>query len=335
MKRFKIFFIFFSFLAILSFSFSCSSTNIETNITSSPPQDVTGSLPLAFQGMTSGGMGNPDAEIKLDTTLPEGVSQIMVYRIEKIGDSEALAIAENFGLENNPIPFNPSSPNAKRAVYSYTDNNKTLEVYPIGRFILRDSKRSMTSLITLPSEEECIDIAKKYLQSKRIYPDDVVRVKTGVSSTVSHSDAGSGQSAVFQPTSFTVSFISATNGFERFSSGASVTLGDQGKIVQLTVYNPTIKEYGTAALKTPEISLNTLKSYLTTASFNPPEAKECVVNWNGFQKLTIKKVSLQYNSTDYSEYLQPIYVFEGEVQESLNNPNIEQFVGRVDAVNHQ
>jgi hypothetical protein len=334
-----------SFLIVSILSLSCAS--IETKTSSSPTmspfvsqvvtatvRDVTGAIPQAFQGWwTSGGQGNPNAEIVLDTTLPEVVPEIMTYRIEKIGDAEALTVAKSFGLENNPVPFKGSSPDAVRAVYSYTDNVKTLEVYPIGRVIYRDSQRNRTSPATLPSEEECTEIAKKTLLSAGIYPHDVIRLETGVSGTVAYSD-GSG-STVFQATSFMVRFVSAINGFECFNSSATVTLGDQGKIVELTVNSPKLNEFGTASLKTSEQALNVLKSYLTNSSFNPPEAKECTVNLRGFQKLTINKISLLYLSTDRSDFLVPIYVFEGEVQENLHNPKTEHFVGRVDAVDHQ
>jgi hypothetical protein len=333
MKNIIVSFTLLAFSAIFSLFLSCSSNPIETSSTSSS-LNVTSSLPWVFQGVTNAGIGNPDAEIITDTTLPEGLSQIMVYRIEKIGDSEASAVAKRFGIENSPVPFNPSSPNAVRVVYSYTDGNKTLEVYPIGRFIFRDSQRSMTSPITLPTEKECIDIATNYLQSKGIYPENVVRIITGVSSTVSQANTTTGEISAAQPTSFTIRFISTTNGVERYSSSTSVTLGDQGKIIQLTVNNPKTIEYGIVSLKSPETALNILKAYLTSTSFNPPEAKECTVNWNGFFKLVIKKVSLQYFSTDYNDYLHPIYVFEGEVQESVDRPNVERFEGRVDAVDH-
>jgi hypothetical protein len=109
-------------------------------------------------------------------------------------------------------------------------------------------------------------------------------------------------------------------------------LGDQGEILETTVYNPGLIEYGAASLKLPEKAFNILKAYLTNSSFNPPEAKECIANWKGFFKLTITKVSLQYYSNDYSGYLLPVYVFEGQVQLSANNLNLEKFAGSVDAL---
>jgi hypothetical protein len=324
MKRSKIISIIFSFLIMLGLSLSCSS-----------PQDVTGLIPYAFQGMwIDNGMGNPDTAVQLDTTLPGEPSQFIVYQIEKIGESEASYIANKFGLKNNPVPFNPSSPNAKRTVYSYTDNSKTLEVYPIGRFVYRNSQNSINSPIKLPAETECIDIAKKGLQSIGMYPDSVVRITTGTISSIANVSSESSQSPVYQPTSFMVSFISDINGYERYSPSADVILGDQGKMVQLTVYDPKLKEYGTTALKSAENALNIMKSYLTNPSFNPPETKECITNPKGFQRLSILKVSLKYYSLDNIGYMQPIWVFEGEAFNS-RSPNPEKFIGRVDAVAHQ
>jgi hypothetical protein len=330
MKSFNIFFVFFSFLTILSLSLSCSSTNTATNITTST-KDVTDSLPLAFLGtMTSGSMGNPNAEIYLDTTLPESLSQILVYQIEKIDKESAKKIASNLGFYGElRLPTKTYEP------FVTTNNGFVIEISQNGRFIMRQSQRNMSSPIILPSEEECIDIAKKYLQSYGVYPDDVVQITSGVSSDIANINTASSQTPIYQPTSFMVSFISAINGFERYSSSASVTLGDQGKVIQLTVYNPTVKDYGTTTLKTPEMALNTLKSYLTTPSFNPPEAEECAVNWKSFQKLSITKVSLKYYSADNSGYMQPIWVFQGDVQVGLKDLNTEKFVGCVDAVDHQ
>jgi hypothetical protein len=114
-----------------------------------------------------------------------------------------------------------------------------------------------------------------------------------------------------------------------------VTFGVEAKIVQTTRYHPLTKEYGTADLKTPETALNILKAYLTSSSFNPPEASECHANWRGFQKLSISKVSLKYYTNENTAFLQPVWVFQGDVQVGPRDLNPEKFVGTVDAIDHK
>lgn len=312
-----------------------SLSSLNTNQTSTST-DLTDSVPMPFQDLwNSGTNGSPNDAITMNTTLPDSPSQIMVYKIEKIGESEAVAIAKKFGLENCPIPFIPSSPSAKRSVYSYSDNNTTLEVNQIGRSRLSDLHYSDSTVITLLSEEQYIDLATQYLQSKDIFPDHFVRAKGGISSRIGYTDTKSNQPPVYYPTLYTVQFVSLINEIEGYNPSAMVTFGVKEKIVKTTIFEPMIEEYKPVVLKTSEEALNLLKAYLADSSFNPPEADECSANWRGFQKLSITKVSLRYYCDDYSDYLQPVWVFQGDVQVSPKDLNTESFVGTVDAIDHQ
>lgn len=323
MKKAKILTTLLGLSITLSISLSCVSSQVK-NINSSQLKDVTGSLPKVYQNVGPISAGNPDAVIQIDTAMPIGPSNITVFETKTIDENYALKWAKHFNLDRSPVPLTGGA----REVYSYQDDNATLEVNLNGRFHWYQNITNHDPE-ALPSETECVPIAEKWLKDNGLYTEGTVKVRTGIHESVGVMEDG--KPTVWKPVTVFVEFTTGLNGCEFYSGGAMVIIGDGSQVYEVTYNVPFMSKYGVANLKTPEAAFEMLNKYLKDPTYDPPEAKECLVNWRGFQSLKINRISLQYTMIDGSNYLQPIYVFEGDVYES-SNTNPENFVGRVDAV---
>ena len=123
MNKIKLIAIFIIAFAVITTSFSCTSTN-----------DVSSSIPKLCEKITSyGGNGSPGADIQLTAIYPEVPTQLAVYQITtNVDDAWALHKAQMFGLENDQVPLIGD----KRQVYSYANNEIVLEIYLDGRIRL-------------------------------------------------------------------------------------------------------------------------------------------------------------------------------------------------------
>jgi hypothetical protein len=344
----KIFGLFLCFIFLSGFSSACSTPNADS-VTSSPtpvstttdssssqssvsipgkltplPEDTI-SLPYIYQNI-SAGMANPGAEILLNGEFPKTPSQLMVYEKQVLDEESAKHIANNLGFTDEP-----GMPTKNYEPFVFVNNGLALEVYQKGRFHLYSS-RSIWKPIEPMSEAESIDIAKQWLTANNLYPENVIKITSNISGTIATAVKGSAP-LDSSPTSIRVSFITTVNGYQTYTPGVVLALGAQGKVLEAYIFNPTLNEYGLSNLKSPESALNILKSYLTDSTENPPEENECLVTNRSFKKLVINHISLQYTSTDYVDYLLPIYVFEGEADPDSPNPEI--FIGCIDAIDHQ
>jgi hypothetical protein len=198
-----------------------------------------------------------------------------------------------------------------------------LEVFQDGRIRMYGSTVQPTPK-SLPSYEEAVKIAGDWLTYNDLYPAHVSRVEKGGNLTAQNSVTG-------EITSYwvVVKFMTKLGDIDIYSPGALVCVGENGKIMQAEINMTQLKEYETVKLKTPEAALDILKAYLASPLADPAEARECLINLRNFERLTVTRITLQY--TPGSGYLQPIYVFQGNAY-SQNNPNLDVFIGKVDAV---
>jgi hypothetical protein len=310
----------------MSISSACSSSE-KSVVSSQPLQNVSSLVPKLYQNVVSNGYGSPNTDVQLNTEFPKVPEQLVVYQITKVDDAHAYNIAKLFGLENNQLS---SSTAGERNLYGYANDEVALEIYLNGSLHFYQRQSSVNSSVSLPSEDECTNIAREYLQSRGLYPQNVIRVKTGVCETIATVAKGSAPTKDV-PVKMSVAFITSTNGYENYISGARVTIGDQGKVLELSCNDLELSEYGTVRLKTPDAAYSMLTDYIKDPSFNPIEGDQCMANWRGSERLNIDSISLQYTTPTNMFLLQPVYVFEGDAY-LANQTTPEHFVGSVDAV---
>jgi len=309
--------------------FSCDSSGSSTAPTQSstltqPLQDVSSSMPEMFKNVMGGGYGSAEAVVQINAPFPDIPGTLVVYQVKKVDDARAQDIARVFGLEDHPVLLK----GGERQVYSYANDEQVLEINFDGHFRLYQRESAAAIPASLPSNEECINIAREYLRAKGFYPDNVTRVETGVSQTIATVAAGSAPDAEM-PVRLSVSFFKEMNGCE--TDAAHVVIGDGGQVVEVSSNDPELIPYGTVQLKTPQAAYGLLTDFLKDPTFPPVANHEVIANWRGDKLTVINRISLEYAIPTNTLYYQPVYVFEGEVY-LAGQENPEHFTGRVDAI---
>lgn len=276
------------------------------------------SLPPVFEGIYQLGIVNASpVTVVVDCSLPEVPTEVTVHRVlkPKVDDVYAANMAQQLGFRGKLVPLNPGG---TREVYTYINETHTLEIRLDGSILFaKDTNLQLPR--SLPSEQDCIAIAKRWLTAHNMYSENIVKVETEPCLMVDGN-----------PLTIGVTFKVAIGGYEAHGLGIFVAVGESGEIVTVSRSLPQSEAYSSVKLKTVDVALGILKHYLTSPSPPPAENLECITNMRAFAQLTVQKITLQYFNN--AGYLQPVYVFEGEAYDQYS-PNVEPFTGLVDAVN--
>jgi len=241
---------------------------------------------------------------------------VTIYRVlkPKVDDVYAANMAQQLGFKGKLVPLNPGG---TREVYTYINETHMLEIRLDGSILFaKDTNLQLPR--SLPSEQDCIAIAKRWLTAHNMYSENIIEVETEPCLMVDGN-----------PLTVGVTFEVAVGGYEAHGLGIFVAVGESGEIVMVSRSLPQSEAYRSVKLKTVDAALGTLKYYLTSSSPPPAENLECITNMRAFAQLTVQKITLQYFNN--AGYLQPVYVFEGEAYDQYS-PNVESFTGLVDAV---
>lgn len=279
-------------------------------------------VPPAFEGifaMTS--VKLEPGVVELETDFPEFPDDMMVYqRVTVIDDDYARDLAARIGFTDEH-PFTGD----ERKVYSFTRGDETLEILVTGHMTLRCSQ-DIGDVPVLPEDQECIEIAETWLKENGLYPENVTGIGIGYGGmSVATADAETGETGPTVYYSKSVSFTTAFNGYERPSGRAYILIGDGGKIVRADVDLADYREYGLVRLMTPEEAFKLLE--INHARLTPVPDPYCF-NTGGALKVTVDDVTLEYYATSRSEFLMPVYLFEG----TSHAVTPEKFKAYVDAV---
>jgi hypothetical protein len=215
-------------------------------------------------------------ELTINTTLPDIPRQMATYRVVRpvVDETYARELAARIGFGGEPEfhdvdttwRFYLGTPN--------TDGAPVLSIYENGSLVVwYDRDRSKPE--SLPSDEECIDIASKWLEARDLYPEFVIDTRlTRETLTMMR-----GMEAMETYTSRKiVSFVIGLDGYELFGMGAFVIIGDEGKIVEIHINSPDFEPGPYITVMTPDTALVTLEEYLVTRSCS---AKKCRNAWYG------------------------------------------------------
>ncbi len=268
-------------------------------------------FPSAFKGTAQLGVYNvSEHEIILDTTPPSVPENLMVYEVIKPVFNEEFAreMTKKFGFSGELIP---AESDEDRWAYVFTNDTHVLEVEWDGS--VRFYHKTVPKTGTLPTEEECITIAEKWLKEHDLYPSNISRVKVGA--RLSYDD---------KPVVMGVRFQTKIGEYSLENLGPYVSISYGGSIheVMLTIYE--FQPYASFKLKPPIHAMKILKAHLDAGGI-PPKGQElnCRVNYVIFERLVVKEISLEYYCG--KNYIQPVYIVRGEA-------NGESFKGIVDAV---
>ena len=274
-------------------------------------------------------------EVNLNTALPDTPAKLTVYKIiiPVVDEDYARSIAKQLGYNENLMETlrNSSYPGNG---YRFPKGNKPLEVYEDGTIAIYNTDFPVRAY-SLPTDQECIDIAWEWLESCGLSPKNTIHTET--SPVVIHVAHDTEQGLTFSEftAAISVTFRTGIDGYELYGMGANVLVGEGGEIIKVMVKTPEFEKYSTVRIQKPDIALSNFQDYLDNPQKFWADAPECLID-DLSPKMSIDGVSLKYfcmlnEDSTQPVYAQPIYVFEGQGYHE-DNSEAYSFTGRVDAV---
>ncbi|PIU55151.1 MAG: hypothetical protein COS88_05430 [Chloroflexi bacterium CG07_land_8_20_14_0_80_51_10] len=276
-------------------------------------------IPPVFTHLAQiGVVGAPPVIVILDTPLPKVPETLMAYRIvtPNVDDEYAAEIAKTLRFDGDLIPLR-GFPGEKREVYTYVKGAQRLEISMDGNILLV-LEEIPSKVLQIPSEQECISLAAKWLEEHNAYPENIYSVDTRPYLTRDG-----------KPLVIVVNFKTMVGDYGS-SNGLSLVVGDGGEVYRVFISLPRSVPYAKVRLKSPEQALDVLRRYLADPNPIPPGQNECILSMRAFTTLTIKQVTLEYFPG--GGYLQPTYVFKGDAYDEKVPGATEMFIARVDGV---
>ncbi len=288
-------------------------------------------LPCVYRCITEAGDQISPIELIIDTDLPDIPDELPVYRVIRPDADEdyAVKIAKklDFGgdpeeISNSTFPHNGSR---------FRKEGKTLRIYQDGSiavFYILDSDRPSS----LPSDDECIEIAQEWLEDHGLCPENVISISASPYTLF----VSQGIDVSYEYTRNTsVSFTIGIDGYETQGMGAYVAIGENGEILEAYINAPEFKKYTTVALQQPETMLATFENYLDNLELFYTDSPLCLLDRIN-PIMSVTDISLKYfcmlsEDSNAIALAQPILVFEGRAyREDVSDSS--KFTGRVDAV---
>jgi hypothetical protein len=217
----------------------------------------------------------------------------------------------------------------KRMVYSYVNKDQTLIIGLNGSISITDNNYFLEKPKNLPSDENCIAIAEKWLNDHGMYPENVVGITTSPAGEVREID--NGVSTVSYVTGTSVEFHVAIGGIVISGGGVNVAIGDNGLVLSVQTNKYTLKPAFDVPLKDINYAYGILENHLSSQV--PPDTGnlECIVNYRLLSSLEITGIDIHFSHSTYNDYLLPIYVFTGDGYNGYVPGTVYAFIGKVDA----
>jgi hypothetical protein len=249
-------------------------------------------------------------QIDMKSSIPANPGKILVYKPNPptVNKEITLALAKKFNVIGNMVGDQGVQSQDLRFTIWISKTAGTIEY--------DDSNRpndAMDAPDKLPSDEDAVKIATKFLKEKDLLPEGAEPGKVKREYTVFTDNDGK---VIPRNGEVTVGFGRKLNNLVIKGAGGSVTLGGNGDIIRYSAdwrnYTP-FKEY---PLKSPDTAFTELKNKGIATGVKKPDS------------VSIDNVSLTYLSKApaFEEYyLEPVWVFKGQAvdKDSKVNPVTE------------
>lgn len=283
---------------------------VYASVYSSTPEQELNSLSIRNE---MGGFHNTPEEYVLNTALPSVPDKLMVYKVvTNVSEVEAASLAERLGLNGSIKETSDGEAFALRdgsqhhllilkisGKVSYTNTSKTPEW-------VVESERDRPEGV--PSDEEAVEIATKFLNDKGLMPEDaVLRKVVPRTPLIFIPDYNGKKEMVTLWKGVEVWFGREISGFPVTGCGAkmSVEIDGYGNVKDIYKLWRECEPYKEYSIITPE------------EAFEEFKRKGVDVRLRNVSTATINKVYLAYYSKCAGEeqtYLKPVYVFEGKAK---------------------
>lgn len=255
------------------------------------------------------------------------------YKIVRpvVNDHYASHLAQQLGFTGSPLSVLPAG--EKHSAYTFVNGSQTLEIGLDGTVRLSDN-RFWEKPNQLPSDQECITLATKWLHEHKLYHENVVSITATPAGWIQTIDSTTGLITNSNAVGTEVTFSVAINGIAIYGGGISMVIGENGTLLSMQTNMFTLVPAFDVPLKNVDEAFEILKERLTSPDPPPTENMECVVNYRLLTSLVITGVGLNYTYDTNSDYLLPIYLFTGDGYKENFPEEIYPFVGMVDAILH-
>ena len=269
---------------------------------------------------SSGASEDANLKISLNTDLPAHVETVRYEIVQGImDDKNAKALAEQFGMSGDIVPPDDDEYTLKA---SNDSKKRKLTIYPEGSIIYHDYSKLWAlpkTALNLPEKEDAKDIAINYLTGKGLLPEDA-QVKMVVSDQLSRKNTSTGEIVENSDTNLQVIFGRELDGVPVVigpGSKLKVYIGDGGEVIGVHKVWRKLEASGTTEIKSSKSAFEELKQ--GNGGSVPP----------GYDNVTIDKVYLAYYEEGpgvEQDYLEPIWVFEGQASNGDETIEIEFMV---------
>lgn len=269
---------------------------------------------------SAGESGDANVKISLNTDLPAQVETVRYEVVQGIMDDKtAKALAEQFGMSGDIVPPDDDEYTLKA---SNDSKKRKLTIYPEGSIIYHDSSKLWAlpkTALNLPEKDDAKDIATDYLTKKGLLPEDA-QVKMVVSDQLSRKNTSTGEIVENSDTNLQVIFGRELDGVPMVigpGSKLKVYIGDGGEVIGVHKVWRILEASGTTEIKPSKSAFEELKQGKGVSL--PP----------GYDIVTINKVYLAYYEEGpgvEQDYLEPIWVFEGQASNREETRGIEIMV---------
>lgn len=288
-------------------------------------------LPDVYQCITEANDQISPIELTIDTDLPDIPDELPVYRVIRpdVDEDYAVEIARKLGFTGDPEEI--SNRTFPHNGFSFRKEGKTLQIYQdgsIATFYVLNPDRPLS----LPSDVECIEIAREWLEDHGLYPKNVIDIST--SPVILYVSKGIDVQYEYTQ-NISVSFTIGINGYEAQGMGAYVAVGENGEILEAYINVPEFEKYTTVTLQQPETMLETFENYLDNLELFYADSPLCLLD-SIRPIMSVTDISLKYfcmlsEDDNILALAQLILVLEGQTYRAdYSDPST--FTSRIDAV---
>ena len=255
----------------------------------------------------SGGFTPHNFEVQLNADVSKLPKQATVYKVvpQKIDEQTVERLCKIFGVDTSAVKIK------KEGFVVIRQNGKELEIYNDTGFYEFIETKNLYNYFpgkVVPSEEDCIKIAKSFAEKYNLLP-KMYQYRIAISSYTTYHPSFN-ESVV---TDRTVTFYPVINGIEIRGPAIDITIGNKGEIERVDnhLYN-IVPLKGDYALKSIDEVIKELKENKWQKWWIKPDEPDV-------KKVIINKVEVEYygdigTGTKLGQlFVQPVYYLSGEV----------------------
>jgi len=289
-------------------------TQVQQGLIPELKNDTSSNGSISESSQVSGGLSHT---MVLDKTLPDPVEKIMVYKTvpSTYTRQDILSLAQKFNI----TPIGKIKEVSEGSSIASTDGKIQAILHNSGFAEYHNSNRDIANPLdspgNLPSDNEAIKIATKFLKDRDLLPDGAEFRKIGHSESYHLGNDGN-NTLIWKDVE--VWYGRKLNGYPVEGTQLMLALGSNGDPIEYFTNWRNYQPYQELPVKTPDQAFEELKTKGVSVGMETPG------------KVSIDTMYLAYHTlagADTEEYLEPVWMFKGNVIVNGNSTMpVEQYI---------